>query len=123
MYFLSKVPVFLRMFAITDNNYGSKRFHGVEGRFVYETRFWLISVTVFRYEGKVSQKNRSKFVKKIASLFRITYVFLCFPVSYMDISRNVLELQFSACHAYLYHASNAESPIFQNSSVRPNIRR
>ena len=58
------MPVFPRMFAITENNYSSKSFHGVEGRFVYETRFWLLSVTVFRYEGEVSQKNRSKFVKK-----------------------------------------------------------
>ena len=41
----------------------------------------------------------------------------------MDILRNILELQFSASHAQTYHASNAENPIFQNSSVLPNIRR
>ena len=36
--FLSKVPVCVRMFGITENNHGSKNFHGVEGRCVYETQ-------------------------------------------------------------------------------------
>ena len=77
-------------------------------------KIWIISVTVCRYEGEVSQK-------KIASLFRTTV--LCFPVSYMDILRNALEVQFFASHAHSYHASNTENPIFYAATILTKILR